>query len=61
MNLETEKLLPLEKQIDEMEILDAISLMIRNNIEGIQVLESSKKEICILVLIEIYVEVKAIY
>ncbi len=49
MNLETEKLLPLEKQIDEMEILDAISLMIRNNIEGIQVLESSKKEICIAV------------
>ena len=48
MNLETEKLLPLEKQIDEMEILDAISLMIRNNIEGIQVLESSK-EICLAV------------
>ena len=45
MNLETEKLLPLKKQIDEMEILDAISLMVKNNIDGIKVLESSKKEI----------------
>lgn len=49
MNLETEKLLSLKKQIDEIEINEAINLMIENNIEGIKALEGSIKEISLAV------------
>ena len=49
MNLETEKLLSLKKQIDEIEINEAINLMIENNIEGIKTLEGSIKEISLAV------------